>query len=297
MTNEVPRGRFAPSPTGPLHFGSLVAAVGSYLNIKSRGGQWLVRIEDLDPPREQPGVADSILRTLEAYGLLWDEPVIFQSQRSEVYESAIERLSAQGLVYYCQCSRKDIAADALPGIDGPRYPGTCRELDLGSRNTSLRIKVPDETFTFDDLIQGSMQQNLERDVGDFVLRRRDGLYSYQLAVVVDDGIQEITEVCRGTDLVDSTPRQNYLQQVLGLPTPRYLHLPIAINQHGQKLSKQTRAAPVPQEPDSSVLSSAMQFLGQILPTELTGAPTAELIEWGVEYWDTSTVPRTMAIRI
>lgn len=297
MTNEAPRGRFAPSPTGPLHFGSLVAAVGSYLNVKSRGGQWLVRIEDLDPPREQPGAVDSILKTLEAYNLLWDEPVIFQSQRSEVYEAAIEQLSEKGLNYYCQCSRKDIAADARPGSDGPRYPGTCRNLNLGSRNTSLRIRVPDEVYAFEDTIQGTVQQNLERDIGDFVLRRRDGLYSYQLAVVVDDGIQQITEVCRGTDLIESTPRQNYLQHMLGLPAPQYLHLPVAMNQQGQKLSKQTHAVPVPENADSSVLSSALQFLGQNLPKDLVGAPTAELIEWGVEYWDLATVPRTLAIRV
>ncbi|MGW8246692.1 MAG: tRNA glutamyl-Q(34) synthetase GluQRS [Acidiferrobacterales bacterium] len=297
MTNEAPRGRFAPSPTGPLHFGSLVAAVGSYLNVKSRGGQWLVRIEDLDPPREEPGAAGSILKTLETYNLLWDEPVIYQSQRSEVYEAAIEQLSEQGLTYYCQCSRKDIAADAGPGIDGLRYPGTCRNLNLGPGNRSLRVKVPDQVFVFEDAIQGSRQQNLERDLGDFVIRRRDGLYSYQLAVVVDDGIQDITEVCRGTDLIDSTPRQIYLQQVLGLPTPKYLHLPVAMNQHGQKLSKQTLAAPVPQKAGSHVLSNAIRFLGQNLPTELVGAPTAELIEWGVEYWDLSTVPRTLAIRV
>jgi glutamyl-Q tRNA(Asp) synthetase len=297
MMNEAPRGRFAPSPTGPLHFGSLVAAVGSYLNVKSRGGQWLVRIEDLDPPREEPGAVDTILKTLEAYNLLWDEPVIYQSRRTEIYEAAIDQLTEKGLTYYCQCSRKDIAADAGAGIDGARYPGTCRTLGLGPGNKSLRIKVPDEIFAFEDAIQGLVQQNLERDIGDFVIRRRDGLYSYQLAVVVDDGIQNITEVCRGTDLIDSTPRQIYLQQVLELSTPQYLHLPVAMNQHGQKLSKQTHAAPVPQKADSQALSSAIQFLGQNLPTELVGAPTAELIEWSVEYWDLSTVPGTLAIRV
>lgn len=297
MTNEAPRGRFAPSPTGPLHFGSLIAAVGSYLDVKSLGGHWLVRMEDLDPPREQPGAADSILKTLEAYHLYWDEPVVYQGQRSEIYEAAIEQLTERGLVYFCQCSRKEIVADAGPGIDGLRYPGTCRNLNLGPGNTSLRIKVPDEVVMFEDAIQGPMQQNLQQDIGDFVIRRRDGLYSYQLAVVVDDGIQGITEVCRGTDLVDSTPRQIYLQKMLDLPTPQYLHLPVAINHHGQKLSKQTHAAPVPQLADSSVLSSALQFLGQKLPAELMGAPPAELIEWGVNYWDTTTIPRKMTVRV
>jgi glutamyl-Q tRNA(Asp) synthetase len=297
MTNEAPRGRFAPSPTGPLHFGSLLAAVGSYLNVKSRGGHWLVRMEDLDPPREQAGAADTILRTLEAYSLEWDESVIYQSQRSEVYEQAIERLAEKGLTYFCQCSRKEIAADAEPGIDGPRYSGTCRNLNLGSRNNSLRIKVPDKMISIEDAIQGTIRQNLERDLGDFVIRRRDGLYSYQLAVVVDDAAQGISEVCRGTDLIDSTPRQRYLQQVLGFDTPEYFHLPVAVNDQGQKLSKQTHAAPVPVKGGSQELERVLRFLGQNLPAELTGAPPAELIEWGVNYWAPSTIPRKMAIRI
>ena len=297
MTNKAPRGRFAPSPTGPLHFGSLVAAVGSYLNIKTRGGHWLVRIEDLDPPREQPGAADSILKTLEAFGLEWDEPVVYQGQRSELYDEAIQLLGEKGLTYYCQCSRKEIADDSEPGIEGPRYTGTCREKNLGPRNNSLRVKVPDESFSISDAVQGAIQQNLQRDIGDFVLRRRDGLYSYQLAVVVDDAIQGITEVCRGTDLILSTLRQVYLQQVLDYPTPEYVHLPVAVNEHGQKLSKQTYAAAVPEKGDPFQLARALQFLGQTLPAELAGAPTAELIEWGVNYWDLSAVPGTLAISV
>lgn len=297
MTNEAPRGRFAPSPTGPLHFGSLIAAVGSYLNVKCRGGHWLVRMEDLDPPREQAGAADSILRTLEAYALEWDEAVTYQSRRGEAYEDAIGRLREKGLTYFCQCSRKEIAADAGPGVDGPRYSGTCRNLNLGSSNNSLRIRVPDEIIKIEDVIQGVIQQNLQRDIGDFVIRRRDGLYSYQLAVVVDDAAQGITEVCRGTDLIDSTPRQRYLQQVLGFATPAYLHLPVAVNDQGQKLSKQTHAAPVTVNNGSRELGRVLRFLGQKPPAELTGAPPAELIEWGVDYWAPSTIPRKMAIRI
>jgi len=297
MTNKAPRGRFAPSPTGALHFGSLTAAVGSYLNIKSRGGQWLVRIEDLDPPREQPGAADSILKTLEAFGLEWDEPVVYQGQRSELYEEAIRMLGEKGLTYFCQCSRKEIADDAEPGIEGPRYAGTCREKNLAPNNNSLRVKVPDEYFSIEDAVQGTLQQNLQRDIGDIVIRRRDGLYSYQLAVVVDDAIQGITEVCRGTDLIQSTPRQVYLQRVLGFPTPRYVHLPVAVNEHGQKLSKQTFAAPVPETGDPALLARVLYFLGQTLPAELAGAPTAEMIQWGVNYWDLSAVPRTLAISV
>jgi len=297
MTDKAPRGRFAPSPTGPLHFGSLIAAVGSYLSVKSRQGQWLVRIEDLDPPREQAGAADNILKTLEAFKLEWDEPVVYQSRRGELYEEAISRLAIENLTYFCQCSRKEIASDSEPGVDGPRYPGTCRDLKLGAPNNSLRIIVPNEIVTFDDRIQGINNQNLAQEVGDFVIRRRDGLYSYQLAVVVDDAQQNITEVCRGTDLLDSTPRQRYLQSVLDLPTPQYAHLPIATNAAGQKLSKQTMAEAVMTGDQSSMLSKALYFLGQKLPGELERAPTAEIIQWGVNYWDEAAVPKVPAIHV
>jgi len=290
MAEPIPRGRFAPSPTGPLHFGSLIAAVGSFLDIRSRGGQWLLRIEDLDPPREQTGAADDIMRTLESYALTWDEAVIYQSQRSQWYEAAIEQLREQGQVYYCQCSRKDIEAAGLSGLEGYRYPGTCRTLELPARGNSLRIWVPDKIVAVEDRLQGTIQQNLADDIGDFILHRRDGLYSYQLAVVVDDAEQGITDVCRGTDLIDSTPRQVYLQSLLGYPRPTYMHLPVAVNTEGQKLSKQTYAEPV-RPADSKILAAVMAFLGHPVPMDLAGAAPAEILAWGVQSWSLLNVPR------
>jgi len=290
MTEPIPRGRFAPSPTGPLHFGSLIAAVGSFLDIRSRGGQWLLRIEDLDPPREQAGAADDIMRTLESYALTWDETATYQSRRSELYDAAIERLRELGHVYYCCCSRKDVETAGLPGLEGHRYPGTCRTLGLPARSNSLRISVPDELVTVEDRLQGAIAQNLARDIGDFILYRRDGLYSYQLAVVVDDAEQGITDICRGTDLIDSTPRQVYLQRLLGYPRPAYMHLPVAINTEGQKLSKQAHAEPV-NPADSRILAAAMNFLGHPVPSDLAGAAPAEILEWGVQSWSLSNIPR------
>lgn len=289
MNDPIPRGRFAPSPTGPLHLGSLIAAVASFLDIRSRGGQWLLRIEDLDPPREQPGAAADIMRTLESYALTWDETETYQSHRNKLYDVAIERLRELGQVYYCQCSRKDIEAAGLTGLEGYRYPGTCRTLNLPSHGNSLRILAPDEVVTVEDRLQGTLRQNLAADIGDFILHRRDGLYSYQLAVVIDDAEQGITDVCRGTDLIDSTPRQVYLQRLLGYSRPAYLHLPVAINIAGQKLSKQTHAEPV-RPADSHVLAAAMAFLGHPVPPELVGAAPAEMLEWGVQWWALSNIP-------
>lgn len=287
------RGRFAPSPTGPLHFGSLVAAVGSYLNAKSKKYEWFVRIEDLDPPRELPGAADDILRTLEAFGLLWDGPVMRQSQRSEAYLDTIAQLQQQKLVYACRCSRRDIELEALPGIEGPRYPGSCRNRGLPEKNAAVRVITYDEVTTVRDRIQGEIIHNLQRDIGDFVIRRRDGLFSYQLAVVVDDAEQGITEIFRGTDLLDSTPRQIYLQQQLGYYTPDYFHCPIAVNVAGQKLSKQNLAPAVIVKNPSRPLILALKFLNQPVPGELSGAPAAEILEWGVHYWEVSRIPRQL----
>ena len=289
------RGRFAPSPTGPLHFGSLVAAVGSYLEAKSRGGAWLVRMEDLDPPREQPGAADAILRTLEACGMAWDGNIMYQSQRSEAYRAALARLEAQGLVYVCGCSRREIADSGL-GPDGALiYPGTCRNgLAPGKTPRATRVRVDHETIEFEDAVQGKIRQDLAAEVGDFVLLRADGLYAYQLAVVVDDAEQGITDVVRGADLLDSTPRQIYLQRLLGLPTPRYLHLPAAVNAAGEKLSKQTRAAPVDERDPVPVLAQVMDFLGQAPPAQLRRAPLAEFWRWALAHWDAKHIPPSAA---
>lgn len=219
-------GRFAPSPTGRLHFGSLIAATGSYLQARSQGGRWLVRIDDLDPPRQQPGASAHILRTLEAYGLHWDGEVVYQSRRTSVYLHALEKLLDTGHAYHCDCSRKDVDARGRIGPFGLVYPGTCRARGLSSgRGRSLRLRTHDRPISFDDALQGHYGQRLESEVGDFIVRRADGLIAYHLAVVVDDAAQGVTQVARGADLLDSTPRQIHLQQLLGLPTPDYLHLP------------------------------------------------------------------------
>jgi glutamyl-Q tRNA(Asp) synthetase len=290
------RGRFAPSPTGPLHFGSLVAAVGSYLEAKSRGGAWLLRMEDLDTPREQPGAADAILRTLEACGMGWDGDIMYQSRRSEAYRAKLARLEAQGLVYACGCSRREIADSGL-GPDGALiYPGTCRNgLAPGKTPRATRVRVDHQLIEFEDFIQGKLSQDLAAEAGDFVLRRADGLYAYQLAVVVDDGEQGITDVVRGADLLVSTPRQIYLQRLLGLPRPRYLHLPAAVNAVGEKLSKQTLAPPVDARDPVPALAQVMDFLDQAPPAQLGRASLAEFWHWALAHWDAQHIPRRRSL--
>jgi glutamyl-Q tRNA(Asp) synthetase len=233
-------GRFAPSPTGALHFGSLAAALASWLDARAAGGRWLVRIEDLDSPRTQPGAADDILHTLARLGLEWDGAVAYQSERAALYRRALERTSDK--TYWCACTRREIADSSLGlAADGAQiYPGTCRDgIAPGKTPRALRLRVSQEAIAFTDRVQGSQQQILERDVGDFVLYRADGQFAYQLAVVVDDAEQGVTDVVRGADLLDSTPRQICLQRLLGYPPPRYLHIPAAVNTAGEKLSKQT----------------------------------------------------------
>lgn len=296
MASAPYRGRFAPSPTGPLHFGSLVAAVGSYLEAKSHNGAWLVRMEDIDPPREISGAADAILRTLEAYGFEWDGPVLYQSRRSELYDAALEKLKNDGLLYPCACTRKEIADSALPGIEGPIYQGTCRQgLPAGRTPRAMRIRVDANEIVFEDAIQGTLRQNLARDIGDFVLKRADGFFAYQLAVVVDDAAQGITHVVRGSDLLDSTPRQIYLQQRLGLPTPSYAHLPVATNIAGEKLSKQTLAQPLDLAQPDSALWQALDFLGQQPPQALAEKNLADLWTWAAAHWRIDRIPKWRAI--
>lgn len=234
------RGRFAPSPTGPLHFGSLVAAVGSYLDAKANGGQWLLRIEDLDPPREVRGAKRQIINALRDFGFAWDGQVVYQSKRHAAYQAAFERLQNAGLVYPCACSRKEIADSTLHlsalAARALIYPGTCRNgLPPGKTPRAWRIRVPNESIIFEDRERGRIMQNLARETGDFILLRADGLWAYQLAVVVDDAEAGVTDVVRGGDLLDSTPRQIFLQRCLGLPTPSYLHLPVVVNEKGEKL--------------------------------------------------------------
>jgi len=275
-------GRFAPSPTGPLHFGSLVAAAASWLDARAAGGRWLVRIEDLDRPRVQPAAADEILRALEALGFEWDGEVVFQSTRQARYREALERLHAH--TFWCGCSRREIADSSLGlAVDGARiYPGTCRGgLAPGRPARALRVRVPADEIRFVDRVQGPQAQVLSRDVGDFVLSRADGLIAYQLAVVVDDAAQGVTDVVRGADLLDSTARQIFLQRLLGVPTPRYLHVPVAVNAQGEKLSKQTGARAIDPRKPAEEIAAALRFLGQSERATLREA---------LPHWDPSLIP-------
>lgn len=259
-------GRFAPSPTGPLHLGSLVAAAGSWLFARHAGGRWLVRVEDIDTPRVVPGSEDEILAALRRYGLEWDGPVVRQSQRTVLYDAAVQKLRGAGLVYDCACSRAELrgAASAPVGRE-PVYPGTCSNgIAPGRVARAIRFRVPDETLHFDDAVFGPIEEHLLTMSGDFVIRRADGLYAYQLAVVVDDGEQGVSEVVRGADLIASTPRQIALQRALGLPTPRYAHLPLVVNADGSKLGKRDGALPLPSLDDARVratLATALRVLG------------------------------------
>lgn len=278
-------GRFAPSPTGPLHAGSLVAALGSYLCARKNEGSWLVRIEDLDPPREQPGASDIILRSLEAHSLFWDDEVVFQSQQHQRYQEAIDHLLDSGVAYYCECSRKEIFAAAKPGNYGPIYPGTCR--DNGLPHGAVRLRTDNHTIGFTDARIGIYQQQLESELGDFVIQRRDTLFAYQLAVVLDDAREKITDIVRGIDLLDNTPRQIYLQQVLGLPTPSYLHLPLVRNEQGQKLSKQNLAPQLDNSHAGPNLIQALTFLGFNTSELAQRSTTFEILEWALAEADWS----------
>jgi glutamyl-Q tRNA(Asp) synthetase len=286
-------GRFAPSPSGPLHFGSLVAALASYLDAKAHGGTWLVRIEDVDETRCKPEHADDILRTLAAFGLNWDGDVMVQSRRKPAYEQALARLSEASLTYACTCSRKEIADSAM-GIEGPIYPGTCRALamPMPNKNNAIRVLTSNEPIHFTDCVQGEISQRIESDIGDFVIKRRDGLFAYQLAVVVDDAAQGVTHVVRGADLLDSTARQIYLQQMMGFTTPQYLHVPIVINDAGQKLSKQTLAPGISAADAVTVIEAALRFLGQV--NSPPSASVAGLLVSAVKSWRVDSIPRVCA---
>ena len=261
------RGRFAPSPTGPLHFGSLLAALASYCDARARGGEWLLRIEDVDEPRSRSGAEDAIVSTLVRYGFTWDGAIERQSQRTARYESALARLVHDGHAYPCVCTRRELECSAV-GAAGERiYPGTCRQgiaADHPGRQRAWRVRVDDEAIAFTDRLQPLQSQKLATEVGDFIVKRADGLFAYQLAVVVDDAEQVISDVVRGADLLASTPRQIHLQRQLGIPTPSYLHIPVAINASGEKLSKQTRALALPDEPLPALLA-AWRFLDQPAP--------------------------------
>ena len=286
------RGRFAPSPSGPLHFGSLVAAVGSYLDARASGGEWLLRMEDVDEPRSVPGAADAIVRSLEHLGFDWDGEVVHQSRRKPLYLAAFERLRTAGAVFACACTRREVA-DSVLGSDGvPRYPGTCRNgLPQGREARAWRLKVEPGEVCFEDALQGRLCQDLAAEVGDFIVLRADGYFAYQLAVVADDAEQGISHVVRGADLIDSTPRQICLQRHLGLGQPAYLHLPAAVNAAGEKLSKQTRAKPIDDSRPQTALTTVLTFLGQQPPADLPDAGLDELWRWAITNWKRGSLPR------
>ena len=289
-------GRFAPSPTGPLHTGSLAAALASWLDARAAGGQWRVRMEDLDRARCVAGVADTILRQLDVYGLNWDGSVLYQSRRDDAYEAALHRLREMGLAYPCACTRSQLA-DAPRNAEGePVYPGTCRAgLAPGQTARAWRVNVCGARIQFTDRVFGHLEQSLDIGVGDFVVRRADGLFAYQLAVVVDDAFQGITHVVRGADLLWNTPRQIYLQTRLGLPTPAYAHVPLITNAAGQKLSKQTRAPALPETGRGAILAQALAALGHSPPAELADADPAELLAWAITRWQIAHVPTRATI--
>ncbi|MBM3341946.1 MAG: tRNA glutamyl-Q(34) synthetase GluQRS [Betaproteobacteria bacterium] len=291
------RGRFAPSPTGPLHFGSLIAAVASYLEAKTQGGEWLVRIEDLDTPRCVPGATENILCCLEAFGLQWDGAVMHQSTRNEAYRAALDQLRARNLLYGCACTRREIADSAVLGIDGPVYSGTCRNglpQDRAARAT--RVHTAGAHITFNDVIQGTITQDVEHEVGDFVVHRADGLFAYQLAVVVDDAAQGITDIVRGADLLDSTPRQIWLQRLLKLATPRYAHIPVAVNRRGEKWSKQTDAPALDVKRPAATLTGALRFLAQDVPASLAHETLDNAWTWAKQHWQRRRIAATRGIR-
>ena len=292
-------GRFAPSPTGPLHLGSLVAAVGSYLMARRNSGIWLMRIEDLDLPRVVPGIADDILRTLELLGFEWDGPVLYQSSRVETYRAVLQMLLEKNLAYPCGCSRAEVAriASAPHGDDGFVYPGVCRDgLPEGKEERAYRIRVYDDLIRFHDGLMGDYCQEMSSSCGDFIIQRADGPFAYHLAVVVDDAECGVTQVVRGSDLLSSTPRQIYLQRLLGCPQPDYFHLPLVTNPDGSKLSKRDNAVSLAAGRDlardgSALVDAALRFLGMPIPADLRGASPRELLFWGSGQITPELIPR------
>jgi len=276
-------GRFAPSPSGPLHLGSLCTAVASFVDARSRGGRWLVRIDDIDRPRCAPGAAEQILRTLENHALEWDGEILYQQHRLPRYRAALADLARAGLTYRCSCSRSQLA-DAV-------YPGYCRRRPpAADQPCAIRVIAPARSIVFDDLLQGRFEQRLDRDVGDFIVLRRDGIVAYQLAVVLDDIDQGITHVLRGADLLDNTPRQLLLFEYLHAQSPHYAHIPVLVDRIGRKLSKQTLAPAIDDEQPATNLDLILSLLRHTPPAELRRAPPAELLKWAIGAWDLTRVP-------
>jgi glutamyl-Q tRNA(Asp) synthetase len=281
--NPVPViGRFAPSPTGDLHFGSLVSAVGSYLEAKAAGGTWLLRIEDLDPPREVAGSANRIIHDLQNLGMQPDGQILYQSSRSDVYKDHVNRLLEEGLAYPCACTRKDLPPSGI-------YAGTCRNgISGGKAPRAIRFRVDDIACQFIDRVQGQITESPAHTIGDFIIHRADGLYAYQLAVVIDDDFQGVTQVVRGADLLDSTCRQICLQKALRLKSPEYMHLPLAVSANGKKLSKRVQADPVKHQDPAFAITTALTFLGQQPPADLG---LEALWDWALEHWNSDLIPR------
>ncbi|WP_428771417.1 tRNA glutamyl-Q(34) synthetase GluQRS [Vibrio sp.] len=285
-------GRFAPSPSGPLHFGSLVAALGSYLQARAQHGLWLVRMEDLDPPREMAGADKLILSALEAYHLYWDEEVIYQSQRHHLYQDQLDNWLRSGQAYLCRCTRKQIKAA------GGFYPGTCRNLALtDSQQCSVRLKVDQPVYSFIDARHGEIMIPAQLAEEDFIIKRRDGLYAYNLAVVLDDISQGVTEIVRGADLIEPTGRQLSLYQILGANPPSYLHLPLATDASGNKLSKQNHAQPIDIKDPKPLLLEALQFLGFQLPRDIEQGELDQILAWAVQNWHLQQLPEQTSMTV
>jgi len=285
MTSSTCTGRFAPSPSGELHFGSLIAALGSYLDARAQHGRWLVRIEDIDPPREVPGAASAILQQLDHYGLHWDGEVLWQSQRHEAYREALRWLQQHRQSYFCRCSRSRIQQT------GGYYDGHCRDAGYGPENAALRLRQHHPVYQFHDLLRGDVVADAALAQEDFIIHRRDGLFAYNLAVVVDDHFQGVTEVVRGADLIEPTVRQIALYEQFSWPAPAWLHLPLALNPDGNKLSKQNHAPPLPTGDPRPTLVNALRFLGQTRSTGWRDLSLSQLLEQAIAAWDRRSIPR------
>lgn len=287
------RGRFAPSPTGPVHFGTLIAAVGSYLQAKKNQGEWLMRMEDVDITRRLEGADTDILHTLESFGFEWDGEIIYQSRQTEYYQQALAQLVSESMIFACTCSRKKLAE-----TNSNIYAGFCRSAHLPVKNDhALRVLADEVNIAFNDSVMGRQSQNIAQQCGDFIIRRRDNLFAYQLAVVVDDARQNITEIVRGADLLDSTARQIYLQQLLGYPTPEYCHLPLAVDIHGNKISKSEGAAKIALKNKGRSLIDALNFLGQQAPADLAASDIDDIWRWAIDNWNITRVPKEIKLSL
>jgi glutamyl-Q tRNA(Asp) synthetase len=281
-------GRFAPSPTGPLHLGSLYTALASFLHARSQHGKWLLRIDDLDTPRNVQGAADNILSTLEAFGLYWDDSVVYQSRWLDAYQVYLDELTEKQLIYPCSCSRKTLSS--------PIYSGLCRnKANSPDSPYALRVKTDSRVIGFDDGLQGFIARNIAEHYGDFILKRKDGIIAYQFAVVIDDHLQQVNEVVRGFDLLMETPKQMYLQQLLGLPSPDYMHVPIIVDPQGYKLSKQTRALAVDLTTPHHVIFDLLGLLKQNPPIELQHVSVNELLSWAIAHWNAEPLKKRQQI--